>query len=192
MESRPRHDSRADVRARTLLVIEVTSPDTRANDLGIKVDFYRRVGALLYAIVDRHETRAGVQLHLLGYRTDPTNPSRYVEAAADGRGRLWLETVRLWLAAEDGRAVLYDENDRRIPDPAEALELMQAAMQRATAEEQAPRRRGTGGGGRTGAAPPRRADAADTRLRELEAELQRLRVRGAGGSNAAPETEGRS
>ena len=53
-------------------------------------------------------------------------------------------------------------------------------MQRAAAEEQAHR------------AAEERADAADTRLRELEAELQRLRVRGAGGSNAAPETEGRS
>src|SRR5205814_1037702 len=34
----------------TLLTVEVTSPTTRVNDLGIKVELYRRCGVPFYAI----------------------------------------------------------------------------------------------------------------------------------------------
>jgi len=39
-------------KARPALVIEVTSRNTRKNDLGIKVDYYRRAGVPLYVIAD--------------------------------------------------------------------------------------------------------------------------------------------
>jgi colicin import membrane protein len=141
--------------ARTLLVIEVTSPDSRIYDLGIKRDLYQRVGVAFYAVVDRPEARGGPDLRLIGYRTDPANPDRYTEVQPDERGRLWLETVRLWLAAEDGRAVLYDDQGKRIPDYAQLA---------------------------------REAMAAEARIKELEAEVQRLRSEPKGGppNPAAP------
>src|SRR6516165_8904 len=41
--------------ARPILVIEVTSPETRANDIGIKVDYYHRARVPLYVIADVFE-----------------------------------------------------------------------------------------------------------------------------------------
>ena len=38
--------------ARPVLVAEVTSPETRSNDLGIKVDYYHRAGVPWYVIAD--------------------------------------------------------------------------------------------------------------------------------------------
>ena len=216
--------------ARTLLVIEVTSPDTRPNDLGIKVEFYHRVGALYYAIVDRHERRGGVEERLLGYRADPTNPDHFVEAPADERGRLWLESVRLWLALEDGWAVLYDENGNRIPDYDEALEkgeqgearakaeaeARQAAERHAQAEAEARQaaerhaqaeveaRQAADSFARAAAEARRaaevrvkaeaearqaaetRAQVAEARMKEMEAELQRLRGQGQSGPPNPP------
>jgi Uma2 family endonuclease len=128
--------------ARTLLVIEVTSFDTRDNDVGVKVELYHRAGVPLYVIVDRPEASGAPDLRLLGYRADPAHPDRYAQASPDDRGRLWLEPVRLWLAAENGRAVLYDEHGRRILDHQEAVHA---------------------------------AAGAEARIRELEAQLQRLR-----------------
>jgi colicin import membrane protein len=148
--------------ARTLLVIEVTSPDSRPNDLGIKVEFYHRVGALFYAIVDRHETRGQEDGRLLGYRADPAIPDHFVEVGPDERGRLWLESVRLWLTIENDRAVLYEENGDRIPSYAEAIRDKQSAEARIA--------------------------AAEARTKELEAELQRLR----GNLNGSPRDNGGS
>ncbi len=181
MESRPRHDSRADFRARTLLVIEVTSPDTRANDLGVKVEFYHRVGALFYAIVDRHETRRGVDLRLIGYRADPATPDHFLEAPPDERGRLWLVPAHLWLTVEDGRAVLYDENGRRIPDYAEVVRTAGEAEARARAESEA---RKAAEDQALAEAEKRRA--AEARMKEMEAELRRLRGEGGPPNPAAP------
>ncbi len=156
--------------ARTLLVVEVTSPNTRPNDLGIKVEFYHRVGALFYAIVDRHETRRGVDVRLLGYRADPATPDRFVEVEPNDQGRLWLDMVRLWLGLENDQAVLYEENGDRIPDYAGAVQEKQNADLRAAAEADARR-----------LADARAADA-EARMKELEAELQRLRINRNGGA----------
>jgi colicin import membrane protein len=135
--------------ARTLLVIEVTSADSRVYDLGIKRDFYRRVGAEYYAVVDRPEASGGPDMRLLGFRADAANPQCYSEVPLDEQGRLWMESVGLWLRAENRRVVLYEKLYRRIPDYAEAVQATQQAQTR--------------------------AEAAEARLKEMEAELQRLR-----------------
>jgi len=67
-------------------------------------------------------------MHLLGYRATPEG---YVRVPLDGRGRLWLEPVRVWLAAEGGRVVCYDEGDNRIPDVAQMAQNAQQAEARA-------------------------------------------------------------
>ncbi|HVS37736.1 MAG TPA: Uma2 family endonuclease [Gemmataceae bacterium] len=160
--------------ARTLLVIEVTSPDSRVNDLGIKVEFYHRVGALFYAVVDRRESRRDAETRLFGYHVDPANPGRYSEVQPDERGRIWLETVRLWLGLENDRAVLYEERGDRIPDYAEVVQTAGEAEAHAQAEADAR------------IAAEARAVAAEARAEELEAELQRLRGQGGPPNPAAP------
>ncbi len=67
--------------ARPALIVEITSPATRINDLEIKVDLYYRVGVQWYVIVDREERDEQVHVHLLGYqrgehRFEPTGAKR--------------------------------------------------------------------------------------------------------------------
>ena len=95
--------------ARPLLVVEVTSPSTRDNDLDDKVVEYHRAGVPFYGIVDRRVGGQGLEGRLLGYRA---NHEAYVRLPLDERGRMWLEPVGLWLAFEGGRAVCYDEQGK--------------------------------------------------------------------------------
>ncbi len=162
--------------ARTVLVIEVTSPDTRANDLGIKVEFYHRVGALFYAVVDRRESRRQGASRLLGYHADPTHSGRYAEVPPDERGRLWLETVGLWLGLEDDQAVLYDERGARIPGHVEAVRTAEQAEALLKAEAEARRIAEA-----HAKAEAEARQAVEVRMKELEAELQRLRGQPPGG-----------
>ena len=81
--------------ARPLLVAEVTLPETRSNDLGIKMEYYHRAKVPWYVIADvtyEADDERQIELKLFrrmrrGYRREP----------ADERGRVWLEPVGLWL-----------------------------------------------------------------------------------------------
>jgi hypothetical protein len=149
-----------DVSARPLLVIEVTSPTTRAYDLDDKVILYHKAGVPFYAVVDFHPELEARHVYLLGFRSTPEG---YVRADLNERGWLWLEGVRLWLAPEGDRVVCYDEQGHRSPD---VLQLDQAARQAGTRAEEAERE-----------ARQARKEAPDlaTRLADLVAELKRLR-----------------
>ena len=82
-------------RARPVLVVEVTSPKTRVNDVGIKVDYYHRAGVPLYVIADVSvEGDDDRQIELIGYEH---TPRRYKRSKPDKRGRIWLAPVCLWL-----------------------------------------------------------------------------------------------
>ncbi len=149
--------------ARPLLAVEVTSPTTRDVDLDEKVDLYFRANIPFYAIVDsRPHPTGGREIRLIGYRLDTKNHQGYFRAPTDDHGRLWLETIRLWLAAVGEHVVCFNERGERLIDLPDALRAVEAATAR--------------------------ADAAEARAKELEAELQRLRSGGAGGppNPAAP------
>jgi colicin import membrane protein len=82
-------------RARPALVIEVTSPETRDNDVGIKVDYYRRGRVPWYLIADvtiEEEGERRIEL-ILYHRVGQI----YHRIPADERGRVWLEPIGLWL-----------------------------------------------------------------------------------------------
>jgi hypothetical protein len=80
--------------ARPAMVIEVTSPDTRSNDLVKKVDYYHRARVPWYVIADvtiEEDGERRIELILYrrtarGYRRVPRDPS----------GRVWLEPLNLW------------------------------------------------------------------------------------------------
>jgi colicin import membrane protein len=80
---------------RTALVVEVTSPSTRINDVETKFDFYHRARVPWYIIADaRIETPEDRRLELLAYQYTPQG---YERIGPDPKGRVWLAPVALWL-----------------------------------------------------------------------------------------------
>jgi len=152
---------------RPALIIEVTSPKTRKGDLVDKVDEYALAGVPLYVIVDFVQRRQILVTRLLGYQL--VNDV-YQSLALNEDGWLRLEPIRLWIGIEDNQLVCYDEHRNALLDysdlaaahvEAEAATHAQA-LARAEAEARAK------------AEAQSRAEA-EERLRELEAELRRLR-----------------
>ena len=81
--------------ARPALVIEITSPDTRKNDVGIKVDYYHRAGVPQYVIADvTFEDEEDRRIELIEYRQGPRGYRRF---KPNKQGRIWLPAVNLWL-----------------------------------------------------------------------------------------------
>ena len=77
------------------LVVEVTSPDTRSNDIGIKKEHYHRAEVSWYVIADvTFEKDNERRIELILYQRTRTG---YKRLKPDERGRIWLEPVRLWL-----------------------------------------------------------------------------------------------
>jgi hypothetical protein len=171
----------AEVGARPLLVIEVTSPSTRETDLDDKVVEYHKAGVPFYAIVDSRPGEEPRCVRLLGYRATPEG---YVRVFPDERGWLWLEPVRLWLAGGGEKLVCYDEHGSRILEHVEAVQAIQQADARAeeaaALTEEAVRSRQEAEARAAAEAQARQAaeaQAADVaaRLQAMEAELRRLR-----------------
>lgn len=140
----------ADHAARPVLVIEVTSPSTRSQDLINKVVHYFRAGVPFYAIVDRAPDAEGGQLGLLGYRATPEG---YVRTNLDEQGRLRLPLVGLRLGVERDELAILDEDGNRMKSYVQAVLRLENETQRADAEAE-------------------RAKALEAKVRELEARLQ--------------------
>ena len=152
--------------ARPEVVVEVTSPDTRKNDVEDKFDFYRRAKVPLYVIADGiQDDEHGRKLELKAYRYAR---GRYVKVRPDARGWIWLDVVGLWLGVTQDprtgydRLACYDPEGRELGDYTAVSQALAAeAEARAAAERQA-------------AAEARARAAAETRVRELEAIIKRL------------------
>ena len=91
--------------AEPLLVVEVTSPDTRQNDVVTKVDYYHRAKVPLYVIADVREQGEDRVIELIGYRYQRTG---YQRIPLDERGWIWLEPVQLWLGLSRDRLGNYE------------------------------------------------------------------------------------
>ena len=83
---------------------------------------------------------------LIGYQW---RPDSYVPMMPDAQGRLWLDAVGVWLGADEGRLICYRRDGTPIGGYVELQHQLDAERQR--------------------------AEAAEARMRELEAELRRLR-----------------
>jgi Uma2 family endonuclease len=162
----------AEFGARPELVIEITSPETRRNDLGIKERLYSRARVAYYAIVDLHAGPGQDQIHLLGYERVGR---RLAAATPDRSGRLWLPSVESWLGVEGDQAFLYDTRGRRYDGVREALRAQQAAEARARSEARA--RRAEARARRVEEQARREAEARlqslEERVRQLEVQLRR-------------------
>ena len=189
--------------ARPALIIEITSPETRANDLEIKVDHYARAGVAQYVIVDDARRRGGKRrLRLLDYRLEA---GAYRLHAPDAAGRVHLVIANLWLGVEGDHVVCYDERGAAFGEYATVVRQAAEAAERARQEAQARReaeehaRREAERAQREAERAQREAEAREAeararqeaeeraqreaeeraalaaRLRNLEAELRRLR-----------------
>ena len=93
----------AQEKARPILAIEITSADTRVNDVSIKVEHYHSAHVPIYIIVDREREESPPRL--IGYRF--TVP-RYVRMVPDERGRLLVKPLGVRIGVRDNRVVCYD------------------------------------------------------------------------------------
>jgi len=155
-------------KVRPALIIEVTSPRTRVNDVETKLREYAWAGVPYYVIADAAEEKHR-RLTLRSYRLEA---EAYRELGLDEGARAWLEPVGLWLGVKtdpetrDDRLALFDpETGEEIGDYTAISRARAQAEARAESEAQA----------RVDAEA--RADAAEEQLRLAEAELRRLRKR---------------
>jgi Uma2 family endonuclease len=179
---------------RPFLVVEIVSPDTRVNDVTSKFEEYYRAGVPLYVIVDQE--REDGPRRIVAYRR---TPQAYEAVVLDERGRVLLEELGVRLGLRDNHLVCWDaatdaelgdytqvEQARAVAEQAARAEAdaRQAAEGRARAEADA---RQAAEGRAQAEADARQAaegraqaeadarQAAEQRLRDLEAELRRLR-----------------
>lgn len=129
---------------RPVLLIELASPSTRENDVGIKKDLYHRVGVYRYVIVDKGPKSEG-PTRILGFQR---NADGWLTVEPNARGRYDLEPIPLEIGVEDNRPWLYDTHTGE--RQREHIEVAQALKEESAARAQL-----------------------EQRLRELEEELRR-------------------
>jgi Uma2 family endonuclease len=139
---------------RCVLAMEIVSPDTRNNDVVHKLREYHAVGVPMYVLIDQRNE--GGPRQVIGYRY---TRARYVKLRPDRQGRVLLKPLGLLLGLEDELAVCYDA------DTGERLGNYEQVQQARIAAEQAAREQAAA------------REAAEERVRELEAQLRRLRGR---------------
>ncbi len=148
------------------MLLEIVSRNLRDNDVVTKFEQYHELQVPLYIIVDR--VKSDTDWTIVPYQY---TPSHYFRLATDERGRFWIDFLGIWLGVEAGKVVCYDgKTGAIIGDYTEVTRQRDAEKQRAESEKQ------------RAESEKQRADAeaqarlaAETRLRELEAELTRLR-----------------
>ena len=143
---------------RPVLVVEIASPGTYNNDVGIKRDLYHRVGVQRYVIVDRGP-RNEEPSRLIGYERTRRG---WRAMKPDAQGSLTLAPVALLIGIEDDRPWLYDAaSGERLRDHTGEAAGRIAAEAKAQEEEKARKK------------AEARARKAEKRLRELEEQLRR-------------------
>ncbi len=147
---------------RPALIIEITSPETRENDVVRKVVHYARAGVAQYVIVDNLGRRGERQLRLLDYRLVGDT---YRLQPPDARGWVYLEVAGLWLGVEGDHVVCYTDDGTAFGDYATVVQQV-ADEAAARAEAEARARAAEAQAQREAAA---RAEAEEQARREAEA-----------------------
>jgi len=117
--------------ARPALIIEITSPETRVNDVQRKVVHDARAGVAQYVIVDRIGQGRARRVRLLDYRLAG---GVYRRCAPDAVGRVHLTIANLWLGVAEDHLVCYDERGAAFGDYATVVQQAAAAEERAQRE----------------------------------------------------------
>ncbi len=167
--------------ARPALVIEITSPETRNNDLEIKVDYYHRAGVPQYVIADvTVEDEEQRRVELIEYRHGPRGYRRF---KPNKQGRIWLPAVELWLGLTRERrggyirVACFDPGTGEEVGDYAAVDQALAAEKKARARAEKARARAEKACARAEKQAAAEAEAcaqAEARIRELEAAVKRL------------------
>jgi Uma2 family endonuclease len=149
------------------VIIELLSPTTKAEDLGIKKDLYERVfkTAEYFCVDPDEQTLRGWQLEKTGY----------VLLSPDAHGWLWSDKLHLWLGLQGGSFQgtpglwlrFFEPSGTLVPTAEEVAEAERARAQAERARAEAERTRAE--------AEHARAEAAEADNARLRAELERLR-----------------
>ncbi|MEM7533300.1 MAG: Uma2 family endonuclease [Chloroflexota bacterium] len=117
------------------MVMEITSPETRKQDFGTKLELMRQVRLPYYFIVDLVANPENRRIY--GYElVNEGKSAHYVPIEPNEQGWVWMEPIQLWLALEDGDVFCYDTDGNLALDHDEALRQMEAEKARADAEQQ--------------------------------------------------------
>jgi hypothetical protein len=118
--------------AKVVLVIEITSPSTRKDDIGIKVDEYYRAGIPLYILVDAPVINEVRTLRLIPYKADAGG---FEVLPLDERGRFWIEAIGMWIGADGTEVACWDVNEKRLGLHLGALREVEEARREVQAEK---------------------------------------------------------
>ncbi|MBA4064565.1 MAG: hypothetical protein C0501_12805 [Isosphaera sp.] len=149
-----------DMAARPLVVVELTSPTTRKKDLTEKPGLFYRAGVPLLVLID---LRYGGGKRPGGIAAFQAGPSGYEVLPTEPDGRVWVEVVDVFLAAENDQVVCYDPDGNRIENYHGLRAQRDEERRRAEAEKA------------RADAEKQRADETARKIADLEAELKRLR-----------------
>lgn len=142
----------ADMGAKVLVAVEVVSQSTYETDYEEKVHEYFRSNIPYYLIVDaRRIDRNEDKIVLLGFRA--TSKGYVAMKVEKGKG-IWIPSVSLWFRNQDGELRCFDENDNLLPNLQELQDQKNMALEAAQAAKT-------------------RAEQAEQRIRELEAQLKK-------------------
>lgn len=90
---------------RPALILEVVSPKYRKADRETKVRQYAQVGVQEYVIIDGWTDRPAMRPEVLGYRLVA---DAYQPIPPDEAGRIWCETVGVWISLQEMHLVIED------------------------------------------------------------------------------------
>jgi hypothetical protein len=155
--------------AKPLLVFEETSPDTRANDIGKKFDYYKQAKVPFYVIADVLEQREEREIDLLVYRYAR---GVYHRMEPDAQGRYLLAPLRLLLGKTRDRKGHYERLACFDPETGEEIGDYQAISEALSAEKA------------KAAAAEAQAAAAETQAAAAEAQAAAAEARAASEAEA--------
>lgn len=170
-----------DMGARPLYAFEITSPGTRTRNFNDRPGQYYRAGVPVYVIVD---TPAGGGRRPAGVVAHQAGPDGYERLPTAPDGRFWVEVAEVWVGVENGRLAAWDAAGEPIPDSVGLFhQVATLGQQNAALTEQAAAEKARAVVAEQQAAAERqRAEtaesartAAEQRMKDLEAELARLR-----------------
>jgi Uma2 family endonuclease len=121
---------------RPIVVIEVTSPETRSHDLLEKVEIYEQAGVEHYIIIDSRAWKGREQFYLHSYQLGPTG---YRLGSMDDLGRVRIGALDVWLGIEETHISCYNAGGERIGDYV-AVEVARVAAEVARAAAEKDRR----------------------------------------------------
>ncbi len=128
-----------DSKGHVVLVLEVTSPSTRAADVEgkrepNKVQEYAQAGVPTYILIDAVKATAGRPPPIIVFVMD--EDGNYYKLTPDARGWYWIEVLQVWIGPHGEWVAWYDKDDRKLGTYVEECEARKLAEDKARLTEE--------------------------------------------------------